>query len=65
MKLTVKHHYGDAVERFEGEPEQVHAQLRNRFPWLQQNALTLIPPRLHDDIARVNETQAYSVEIEP
>ncbi len=65
MKVIIKHNYGGAVERFEGEPEQVHAQLSNRFPWLQQNEMTLMSSRLNDDLAKLGETQAYSVEIEP
>lgn len=61
MKVHVKHHYGDGIEHFEGEPEQVRAQLHNRFPWLQE----LQSPSLQEDISRVGAVQAYSVEVEP
>lgn len=61
MKLHVHHQYGDHVEHFEGEPEQVRAQLHNRFPWLKE----LPSPTLQDDISRVGAVQAYKVEVEP
>lgn len=64
MIVKVHHHYGGADEVFDGTPEQVQAQLHQRFPWLgERTAADGLSTTLEQDVAAVDSSQAFSVKV--
>jgi hypothetical protein len=60
MKVKVTQVHGGAVEVFQGSPEEVDAQLRVAYSWLEQYG----QPDVKEDISRLGQTEALMVEVE-
>jgi hypothetical protein len=59
MKISVYNIYTDTTENFIGEPEQVHAQLLMKYPFLRTQNKTL-----KQDIEYLAMQQAFMVTVE-
>jgi hypothetical protein len=59
MKISIHNIYTDETENFTGDPQQIHNQLKMRYPFLRNKNNTL-----QQDVEYLAAQQAFMVNLE-